>query len=484
VPQDNAPSLPRRAPRVAFPGGKIRCDAPWRNPADGGVRTVTVSSPMAGLVAPVTVAEIELDEPVTVTHLSVATPGENGRAPLALVLVRLHAIPVGTVVVDAPAGEVDATPCVEAAWSCFGTTLRSHLAADGLPSDLPIRRQAGADVPQCQRDSLAADAPLISVVVATRERARSLAACLDSLADLDYPDYEVVIVDNAPVTSATAALVARRPEGNLRYAREPRRGLAAAHNCGLEQARGAIVAFTDDDVTVDRRWLTEIARGFRIAADVACVTGLIMSAELQTQAQLLLEMHGQFGKGFEQRFVNCNGGRPADPLFPFTVGKLGSGANMAFRKDRLCELGGFDPATGVGTVARGGDDLTALFSVLAAGYSLVYQPTALAWHCHRRNLESLSNQAYGYGVGLGAYLTSALTSHPQMIGQALRRAPAGLRYAFHPASPRNARVGSSWPRQLVWRERQGLALGPLAYGISRLRNRMARYPADTRHPQR
>jgi cellulose synthase/poly-beta-1,6-N-acetylglucosamine synthase-like glycosyltransferase len=293
---------------------------------------------------------------------------------------------------------------------------------------------------------------------------------------MDYPDYEVVVVDNAPTTDATASLVAKRAEETLCYVREPMRGLAAAHNCGLEQARGTIVAFTDDDVIIDRKWLTEISRGFRAAPDVACVTGLIMPAELQAQAQLLLETHGHFGKGFEQRVVNCGTHRPADPLFPFTTGKLGSGANMAFRTDRLRELGGFDPATGTGTTARGGDDLAAFFSVLAAGHSLVYQPTALAWHHHRRDLESLSNQVYGYGVGLGAYLTSALVDHPAMTGQAFRLAPAGLRYALHPASPRNTRVGSSWPRELVWRERRGLALGPLAYGVSRLRSRGARRP--------
>jgi cellulose synthase/poly-beta-1,6-N-acetylglucosamine synthase-like glycosyltransferase len=291
-----------------------------------------------------------------------------------------------------------------------------------------------------------------------------------------------VVVDNAPATDATASLVGNRADGNLCYVREPRRGLAAAHNCGLERARGAIVAFTDDDVILDRKWLTEISRGFRAAPDVACVTGLIMPAELQTQAQLMLETHGHFSKGFEQRVANCGTHRPADPLFPFTTGKLGSGANMAFCTDRLRELGGFDPAIGTGTTARGGDDLAAFFSVLAAGYSLVYQPTALAWHHHRRDLESLSNQAYGYGVGLGAYLTSALAGHPAMVGQALRLAPAGLRYAFHPASPRNARVGSSWPRELVWRERRGLALGPLAYGVSRLRSRGARRPDNTRRP--
>jgi GT2 family glycosyltransferase len=418
-----------------------------------------VPSSMAELVAPVTVAEIELEEPVTVTHISVAAAGEDDGT--AFVLVRLHAVPVGTVVVSAPAGKVDAGSCAEAAWASLGTSLRAHLAADDCPGGPP------------------ADAPLVSVVVATRERPQSLARCLDSLARMDYPDYEVVIVDNDPVTDATASLVRSRAEENLRYEREPERGLAAAHNCGLERVRGAIVAFTDDDVVLDRRWLTEVARGFRVGPEVTCVTGLIMPAELQTRAQLMLETHGHFGKGFEQRLVNCGAYRPADPLFPFTVGQLGSGANMAFRADRLRELGGFDPATGTGTVARGGDDLAAFFSVLAAGDSLVYQPTALAWHHHRRDLESLGDQAYGYGVGLGAYLTSALAGHPAMAGQALRRAPAALRYAFHPASARNARVGGSWPRRLVWRERRGLVLGPAAYGVTRLRRR-ARGPDGLR----
>ena len=423
---------------------------------------------MAELVAPVTVAEIELTEPATVTHVSVAAPIEDSLTPQALVLVRLHDRPVGIIVVDAPAGTVNASSCAEAAWASLGTSLRSHVASDGLPAGQPAEA--------------ATDPPLISVVVATRERPQSLAKCLDSLSRMDYPNYEVVVVDNAPVTNATASFMAERAEENLCYVREPRRGLASAHNCGLEQATGSIVAFTDDDVILDRKWLTEISRGFLAAPDVACVTGLIMPAELQTQAQFMLETHGHFGKGFEQRVVDCGTRRPADPLFPFTTGKLGSGANMAFRTDRLRQLGGFDPATGTGTVARGGDDLAAFFSVLAAGHSLVYQPTAVAWHHHRRDVEALRNQASGYGTGLGAYLTSALVNHPAMAVQALRLAPAGLHYAFHPASPRNARVGSSWPRQLVWRERRGLVLGPLAYGVSRLRSRGARRPDGTRRP--
>jgi glycosyltransferase involved in cell wall biosynthesis len=429
---------------------------------------VTAHLSLAGLVAPVTVAEIELEEPVTVTYVSVAEPPRD-RVPQALVLVRLHATPIGTVVVDAPGGRIDAKSCAEEGWALVDG-LQGHLDTGVLPLRPMAGPQAG-DTPE----SPAEEAPFISVVIATRERPRSLMACLDSLARLDYPNYEVVVVDNDPVTDETAALMPSRPETNLRYKREYRRGLAAAHNCGLEHTTGSIIAFTDDDVIVDRNWLTEVARAFRAGPDVACVTGLIMPAELQTPAQLLLETHGHFSKGFVQRLVDCHGHRPQDQLFPFAVGRLGSGANMAFSREFLRELRGFDPATGVGTVTRGGDDLGAFFSVLAAGHSLVYQPRALVWHHHRREVASLSRQVYGYGVGLGAYLTSVVVKHPALLGQALRRAPTALIYAF-PGSPRNPRVGGSWPRRLVMKEWQGIAFGPIAYCVSRWRNRRARRP--------
>ncbi len=148
--------------------------------------------------------------------------------------------------------------------------------------------------------------------------------------------------------------------------------------------------------------------------------------------------------------------RPADPLFPFTAGKLGSGANMSFDRDKLCTMGGFDPATGTGTVARGGDDLAAFFTVIASGFRLVYQPTALVWHHHRRDFDSLAAQAYGYGVGLGAYLVVPVSA-PCLIGRALRQAPAGLGIRLRPQFPPDHPCqGNDWPRELIWLERKGL----------------------------
>ncbi len=418
------------------------------------------------LTAPVTVAEIELAGPAAVSYISIAQ-AESDEVRQALVLVRMAGRPLTTITVDAPGGRVDAESCAAQA--------HAALAAMGEIPDAAGATLSGA--PAVDSSPAVARYPQISVVIATRERPQSLARCLHSLAQLDYPDYEVIVVDNAPLTDDTARLIRQWTEFTVRYVREDRRGLAAAHNRGLLEAQGAIVAFTDDDVIVDKRWLREIASAFRADDDVACVTGLIMPAELQTPPQVMLEAQGNFSKGFHQRVVDLGVHRPADPLFPFTTGKLGSGANMSFDRDKLRAMGGFDPATGVGTLARGGDDLAAFFTAIAAGFQLVYQPTALVWHHHRRDFDSLAGQAYGYGVGLGAYLMSAVCRHPALIGRALWRAPAGLAYAFGPNTPRTANAShSGWPREFTRLERKGLLLGPLAYVRSRWNTRNAANP--------
>lgn len=442
---------------------------------------MTLRSPVAGLVAPVTVAEIELADPVTVTHISVAD-ADDGGVRQALVLVRFHTQPVATIVVDAPGGMVAAESCAAAAWAVLGTDPDARLGPRVLHPQQLVSTKSQPIGPRSQPENLPSRTPTpsVTVVVATRERPGSLAACLDSLARLEYPDYEVLVVDNDPITDETADLIRHRAEPGLRYAREDRRGLAAAHNCGLQLAEGTIVAFTDDDVIVDRHWLTEVVRAFQADTDVACVTGLILPAELQTPAQILLEAHGNFSKGFEQRVLDLDVHRPADPLFPFNTGQLGSGANMSFDREMLRKLRGFDPAIGAGTFARGGDDLAAFFAAIASGLRLVYQPSALVWHRHRPDLDSLAGQAYGYGVGLGAYLASALANHPASVGRFLHSAPAGLTYAFRASSPRNLYLQDIWPSHLKWLERRGLVFGPVAYGISRWRTRGARRPDAAR----
>lgn len=415
---------------------------------------------------PVGRTEIELSAPPA--RLQLAEPSTGTQKILAL--VRLHTHPLGIVVLD---GRADRRWETHAAtvWSAVRVAANEHLLADemapvnGTISLGPVRRP----VHRClqRRAAVLADPPHITVVVATRERPESLRDCLYALLDLEYPRYDIVVVDNDPVTSSTAEVLTHFPQ-RVRYVREDRRGLASAHNRGLAEVRGQITAFVDDDVIVDRHWVTAIAEGFAAAPDVGCVTGLILPAQLDTPAQLLLERHGGFDKGFALKVFGGADHRSDDPLFPFTAGRLGSGANMAFDTSVLRELGGFDPAIGVGTFARGGDDLAAFFRVVLR-HQVVYQPDAIVWHKHHREMAALRNQAFGYGVGLGAFLTSVMVQEPRMWPHLLRRLPAGVGYAFKASSARNHGRYFGWPSDLARLEKRGLAYGPVAYAVSRWR---------------
>ncbi|HEY2192766.1 MAG TPA: glycosyltransferase [Actinomycetospora sp.] len=431
-------------------------------------------------VADLPVARAELELASSTGTLELLGAGDG--ASKVMTLVRLHSAPLGVVFLDGRRG-LSRRAHVGTIWSALGDAINRHLASDGLDrlvraEDLVQPLPDGLTRCQDRRRTVLAQAPCVSVVVATRERHESLRRCLSSLLASEYPRFEVIVVDNDPATAATAEMVEHSFPGQIRYLRESRRGLGAAHNRGVAEASGTIIAFVDDDVVVDRHWLAALAEGFAVTGDVGCVTGLILPAQLDTPAQVLLERHGGFGKGFDLQIFDRRGHRPADPLFPFRSGRFGSGANMAFDASLLRRLGGFDPAIGTGTFARGGDDLTAFFRVLVAGSRLVYQPGALVWHRHHRDLASLGNQAYGYGVGFGAYLASAIAHEPAMLPALLRRVPGGVAFAARRSSASNADRYQDWPSEFVGLERRGMIFGPFAYLVSRWRARGAARPSE------
>ena len=421
------------------------------------------------------VAEVELSEGLAALRSTVGAPVPERSL---FVLARLHSAPLGYVLLPDDAGDPRRDWSTIVRHSLEGAIV-SHLADDGIqaPLDDLWSGIGQREDPACLEDRRHAlqVAPSATVVIATRDRPERLGPCLDAVFELEYPNFEVVVVDNDPSSDSTAKLMATRCalESRLSYVRENRRGLASAHNCGLRSARGAIVAFTDDDVLVDRHWLVELVIPFVDDPLVAGASGLILPAELETPSQRMLEIHGRFGKGFAPRLYDLEANRPDDPLFPFAAGKLGSGANMAFSAEWLSSIGGFDPATGVGTAAMGGDDLLALFRVIASGRRLAYRPGSLVWHHHHRDEASLRRQAYGYGVGLGAYLTSAAVHEPRMLASMLRQVPAGISYLRGRGDGPKIR-SDDWPASLTRLERRGLLYGPFAYARSRARTRRTR----------
>jgi O-antigen biosynthesis protein len=415
---------------------------------------------------PVDVVEIELEDELPHLRPAPRTPA----ATSARALVRLHGRPLGLVDLPLPPGGLSAGAGARRIWAALRPEICAHLAEDGL---VPVTALPTSGLPapggrppcRARHDAVRAAAEPVSVVIATRDRPRPLARCLASLAQLDHPAVEVIVVDDAPAPTATRDLVARA-HPKARYLRSAGAGLAAAHNRGLEAARGAIVAFTDDDVTVDRRWVTEIAAGFARDPRIGCVTGLILPAELRTPAQIWADGQWGLAKGFREELH----ARPlrrlsADP-YPYTAGRFGSGANMAFRAETLRAIGGFDPLVGAGTPARGGDDLAAFFAVVASGRSILFTPAALVWHWYGEDRDAQRRQAYGYGAGLTAYLAKVLADDPARLVDVAARAPAAVLHARGLARSRSP--GDGRPAELRRLERRGMASGAAAYLRGRL----------------
>jgi O-antigen biosynthesis protein len=444
-------------------------DAPGTLPP-APIAAAEPATPLEGLRPPIRVVELELAG--TIPDLLAATSPDGVPYRQALVLVRLHGEPLGLLSLDLPAG-LPAGELARAVWNRFHSQIARHLAADGEP---PARQLSAAglpprEAPPCvpERAFAARDVPLASVVVATCDRPFQLLRTLEDLLVQTYPSFELIIVDNRPGVGFTREAVSGRygADPRVRYLAEPRVGLSAARNAGLAHARGAVVAFTDDDVAVDRHWLASLAQPFLQDERIACVTGLILPLELDTRAQLWFEQFGGFAKGSQRRSFDLGSGRPRDVLFPYAPGRFGSGANTAFRTPVLRALRGFAVELGVGTPARGGEDLDAYLNVLHAGHRLVYEPRALVWHPHHLDLPGLSRQIHRYGIGLSAALSKRLAGGRDERRAILRRVPAGLAYAVHPGSAKNRSKGPGYPARLTFLELAGMLRGPIAYGLAR-----------------
>jgi glycosyltransferase involved in cell wall biosynthesis len=338
----------------------------------------------------------------------------------------------------------------------------------------------------------ARDTPFISVVVPTvMQRGDLLDGSIAALAALDYPDFEVIVVDNRPDGSAARAHLhdRLRRHDRVTVVSEAYPGISAARNTGLRHARGEIVAFTDDDAAVDPRWLAAIARRMSTQPAPDCVTGLVLPAELETPAQIWFERSGgKVADDFELITYRREGaagrwsaGRysvvarrgAGSSRVPIYRAKFGMGANMAFRTAVLRELGGFDEALGTGTVSCGGEDIVMLSRLLYAGGTVAFDPAVVVHHYHRRDDEALLAQMHGYGVGYTAALTALVRTDPRhLIGLAHLVVPA-LRLVLHRSAERS-RV--SYPARFVATERRGLLAGPARYLRARRALRRAGRP--------
>jgi GT2 family glycosyltransferase len=300
--------------------------------------------------------------------------------------------------------------------------------------------------------------PLASIAVCTRDRPEHLKRCLASIERLPDDGQEVLVVDNCPATEATTELL----ESDfpwVRYVREGKPGLNRARNRAIREARHEVVAFVDDDATVDEGWLRALVGAF-VNPLVICSTGVVLPYELETAAQEVFELHFGFSKrGFQKRTF-CSTSHN-----PLAVGGIGAGANMALRRDVVDLIGPFEEVLDGGTPTKSGGDHELFSRILLAGFRIVYEPAAIVWHCHRRKWSDLESTLYGYGVGAYAWFTHRLF---------VDREPGILRLAYgwfrHEQLPTLVRAflgrPSAPPFRLLLRQLWGCAVGPWAYFLS------------------
>lgn len=377
------------------------------------------------------------------------------------VLVRLHGEPLGFL--TTPADGLAPHDLGRLVLARFHFEIARHLVADGVGSPARSLGDLSRIAPACPQD--AAPDLGVTVAVCTRNRATQLRECLDAIVSLDYPAalIDLLVVDNAPVDDSTRDVVAEYPR--VRYVREAMPGLDRARNRAIREARRAIVAFTDDDVSVDPLWVRAIAAAFEAEPHAMCVTGLVAPDELNTPSQILFEQYGGFRRGFTREVFVIPGKRGVARRYGGT-GRFGTGANMAFRRAFFNRHGDFDPALDVGTPTNGGGDLEMFFRVLKEGHALVYEPRAIARHRHRREYAALRTQLENNGTGFYSYLVRSAGAYPD---ERLDLARLGAWWGWRWNARRLIRsfLGlEPFPRELIVSEMLGSLKGLRRYGAS------------------
>ncbi len=253
--------------------------------------------------------------------------------------------------------------------------------------------------------------PMVSVVICAYNAERTMLPCLESLRKLDYPNFEVIIVDDGS-RDRTAEISMDFPE--FRLIRQPNKGLSVARNVGLHAARGNLIAYTDSDCVVDPHWLTLMVRTLTEKNFDGCGGPNYAPHE----------------DGWVEACCAASPGAPCHVLTADDVAEHLAGCNMVFTKAALLKVGGFDPQ-----FTSAGDDVDVCWRILDSGMRLGFCPSAFVWHFRRNTIKAYYGQQRGYGRA-EAMLYARYSERFNVLGQIkwrgtipglLRTVPGGSR---------------------------------------------------------
>jgi len=266
---------------------------------------------------------------------------------------------------DCPVGQVDDV-------GIPGRALDQAKLMAAVPADILTRAKQIGENETANRSCPAKT----SVVICTRDRSDTLARCLASFSQQTLLPSQIIVVDNASTDGRTCNVA---QAAGAQYVREDRLGLDIARNVGARVARGEIIAYTDDDVILHPRWLERLVNAFD-APEVMAVTGLVLPAELETEAQRHFETYWGFGRGYRRKDFGT-AFFSQDRKHGCRVWEIGAGANMAFRRAAIDGLL-FNTHLGPSpTFVAGGDEVDFMRQVRQRGGAVVWCPGMRIKHC-------------------------------------------------------------------------------------------------------
>lgn len=218
--------------------------------------------------------------------------------------------------------------------------------------------------------------PRVSVVVCSFNGARIIRDCLEGLSKLDYPNYEVIVVNDGSKDQTESIALEYKDRYGFRVISTENRGLSSARNTGMTAATGEIVAYIDDDAYPDPHWLTYLAATL-MSTNHAGVGGPNIAPA---------------GDGSIADCVANSPGGPIHVLLSDSEAEHIPGCNCAYRKASLEAIGGWDAQ-----FRTAGDDVDVCWRLQQAGWTIGFSPAAVVWHHRRNSLRDYWKQQIGYG---------------------------------------------------------------------------------------
>jgi len=213
--------------------------------------------------------------------------------------------------------------------------------------------------------------PLISVVVCSYNGSGTIEETLRELCANPYPSKQIIVINDGS-TDAVPEIAARYP---VELTSTENRGLSAARTLGMDQSRGEIIVYIDDDAYPDEHWLFFLAHAFA-TQDVGAVGG------------------PNIGPPEDGDIAECVANAPGGPIHVLVSDQVAEhipGCNMAYRADALRKIGGFDPQFRVA-----GDDVDCCWRLMDSGETIGFHPAAMVWHHRRPSISRYLKQQRGY----------------------------------------------------------------------------------------